>query len=152
MAVPSLSDFPHELICAVARQASSAADMVHSFLDLAGIKSNSQPPVQLSATFLLTLAAALQIHAWEAAGLTVHLRAGLPSAKQALEQALALFSAGGSGADSLGLRVLGVFMDRFAWAGESHLGAPVELELVDDEAALDALAEFLWKHRHDATN
>jgi hypothetical protein len=40
------------------------------------------------------------------------------------------------------------FVERFAWHGRRDWNAAVVLDPLEDDAALDALAEFLFKHRH----
>ena len=43
--------------------------------------------------------------------------------------------------------VMSMFIDRFAWNGRQHLDAPVILDSLDEDIALDALAELLWRRR-----
>jgi hypothetical protein len=50
-------------------------------------------------------------------------------------------------ATELGVGVVRLFAERFAWHARRDLGADVALDTLDDDAALDALAEFLWAVR-----
>jgi hypothetical protein len=48
-------------------------------------------------------------------------------------------------------RVVGVLMDRFAWAGPAELHAEVILDTVEEDRLADALAALLW-HTRPATS
>lgn len=51
----------------------------------------------------------------------------------------------------LGVAVLRLSVERFAWHGQPELHADVALDDLVDDAALDALAEYLWATRHAGT-
>jgi hypothetical protein len=98
---------------------------------------------------MMRLGAALWTFQWELAGLHVHTAAGLPGARAALLNAvesLADLSGDKQGEEALE-RVLALFLERFAWSGQLLLNADVSLDLIEDDAALDAVAELLWRHR-----
>jgi len=48
----------------------------------------------------------------------------------------------------LSVRVLALTVERFAWHARDDLGAEVLLGFPEEDAVLDALAQFLWEHRH----
>jgi hypothetical protein len=47
--------------------------------------------------------------------------------------------------------VLRLAVERFAWHGQRDLAADVAVDDLADDAALEALAEYLWAGRHAAT-
>jgi hypothetical protein len=47
----------------------------------------------------------------------------------------------------LSRQVHAIFCEHFAWGARCELGAPVTLGWLDEDTALDALAEFLWEQR-----
>jgi hypothetical protein len=99
---------------------------------------------------LLELGAALRLLKWEEGGLGIHREAGLPAAHDSLKSAFLTVAKEGTIPDGgqLSRRVLRLFVERFAWHGRRDLGAAVSLDDLDQDAALDALAEFLWANRH----
>jgi hypothetical protein len=42
---------------------------------------------------------------------------------------------------------MALFVERFCWNGRNELDADIILDKADEEAALDALADFLWMNR-----
>jgi hypothetical protein len=152
--IPS-HQYPLDLILAITQNAARDADLVAIFLDALGLRTtgegHARVPVRLPAFFLLGLASAVRLLAWEKNGLQVHRAAGLPSADEVFrwfrdprplaekEQAAA----------QLGCRELAVFIERLAWNGGPLLGADVELREADEDTLVGALANFLWAHRHD---
>ena len=148
----AVSDLPPDLVQAVARDARADADHVGLFLREIGIAATPQKPRRLPAAFLLDLGAALRLLSWEQAGLDLRGVAGLPPARQALLAVLrAAASHGGAGPGappgSLSSLVVAAFADHFAWNARVELDAEVVLGEADEEAALAALADFLWEHR-----
>jgi hypothetical protein len=148
-----LAAFPPELIARVAEQATQDADLAAHILTTFGL---GPPPGQIRrfpATFLLDLAAASRLLAWEVTGLTLHREAGLPSARDALRDAFrdcAVLVADPSAPDpgaSLSGAVIALTVDRLAWAGPAHLRAEVLLDTPDEDALVEAMARFLWGHR-----
>lgn len=144
--------FPTSLVQAVTYEAERDADLVGGFLRDLGISATPKKPIALPASFLLDLAAALRILSWETVGLNPQHIAGLPSARSALRDVLSSLLAYGnrSGTDpstSLRVRVMQAFVERFAWCGGIELDADVVLSETDNDALLDALADYLWAHR-----
>jgi hypothetical protein len=141
-------ELPSDLLQAVARDAECDADWVGVFLTTGGLK----PPLRVPMELLLGLGAALRLFRWELSGITIHLAAGLPPARQALHEVVRA----ATGQAEPGLverlktlysRVLSVFVERFAWNGRVELGADLTLDPADEEALLNGLADFLWDHR-----
>ena len=144
-------EFPLDLVTAVAGDADRDADRVALFLQALGLKPSPARPLALPAAFLLELGAALRLLEWERRGLSAHTDAGLPPSGQALREALRHLDipelAARTLGDTLTYRVMVLFAERFAWAGREELDADVALGEADEDALLDALADFLWDHR-----
>lgn len=106
---------------------------------------------------LLDFGAAARLARWEAAGLTIHRDAGLPSAEDAMgnfRSVLTAFLAGvGSldGAGSFGSAVEDAMLTRLALTGRQHIGANVVIDVSDDDVFVEAMAQFLWSHRGEAS-
>ena len=45
------------------------------------------------------------------------------------------------------IRVMRLSVERFAWTAPAELGTDVSLAEADEEALLEAFADFLWAHR-----
>ena len=142
---PTLADFPPEMIAAVVVDAERQAEGVAEFLGTLG--ENLVPPSRRTPDFLLQLAAALRLRRWEAEGFFFHREVGLPEADQAVREALASPNAVAANPTSLSLAVLRLTLERFAWSGPRKLGVDVAVKEANEEALLEALAEFLWAHR-----
>jgi hypothetical protein len=152
----SLSAFHPDLIRAVKGDAERDADLVGAFLAVTGLApSGRRPqgaPLAVPADCLLGLGAALRLSLWEQLGIRVHLDHGLPPARQALLDVLrtATGQAQAEAAErarSLTGRVLALSAAHLAWSGRIELGADVVLGAADQEALLEALADYLWVHR-----
>ena len=129
----------------VESEAARQAKEVVEFLDALG--TGAIPPQKRTRRFFLLLGAALHLR-WESQGFFFHREAGLPDADQAIREAMSLPH---SAADPtpLGIAILRLFLEQFAWNGPHNLDADVALDnLTDDAAVLDALAEYLWATRH----
>ena len=148
-----IPELPAELVSAVTGEAYRDADRVNVFLKALGLVPRAGRQLQLPATFLLDLGAALRLMCWEQCGVCIHLHAGLPSARQALLEVLRSLTtepdSSGTSTSALPYKVMLLFVERFAWNGWPKLGADVTLELAhaDEESLLEALADFLWEHR-----
>jgi hypothetical protein len=144
-----LAAYPPELIAYVADQAERDALRVVQFIS--DLRESADEEIRLPGQVLLDLGAALCLRAWEEAGLTLHREAGLPSADDAIKDALTL---GGSTAApypldaSLGVNVVLVSIESFAWTGASYLQAEILLDTPDEDDLVEALAHFLWARRH----
>ena len=103
----------------------------------------------MPARFLLHLGAALRLLVWEAQGFFIHRAAGLPEARQAIRDAFRSLANPGTDPTELCVTVLRLAVECFAWHGPRDLNADIALDqLADEDAALDALAEYLWAFRH----
>lgn len=141
--------FPDELIAAVALEAEADAQSVVAFMRQLGMEFSPEKPHGLSPDLLLFLGAVLRLASWENSGLQIHLDAGLPSAKEAFVDAYRSVVEQGKptvGSD-LSNAVLALFIERFAWNGRRDLNAAIVLDSIDEDAALDALAELLWSRQ-----
>lgn len=142
---------------AIIRHADFTAEMTALVLRntrLASSGSEGQPKAELPAGFLLELAAALQLGVWEHEGLRPHLPDGLPTFSQADADLAARVSEDWEAmrapeAAALSRRVLELYVERFAWEGPELLGSDVVVGDVDEDAFVDALAEYVWSHRHE---
>jgi hypothetical protein len=154
MATPDISPttiapFPEELCSAVAIEAEADADRVALFIRTLGYAPSPSKPLFIDREVLLFLGAVLRLDDWEKAGIGIHRHRGLRSACDMLtDAAQALIEEGkrfdGSG---LGIQVTKMFIDHFAWSGRRDLDAPVVLDSLNEDVALDALAEMLWSRR-----
>jgi hypothetical protein len=149
----NLSQFPDELTAALRHQAGSDADLAGSFLAEISKHPNLVllAKLRLPETMLLGLGAALRMWTWEDAGIQIHREAGLPCAWAAVRDVFLSLVDSEAAARTVELpaRVTALFIDRFAWGAAAQLDATVLLGDVDNDGLIDAVAEFLWRHRHD---
>ena len=142
---PTLANLPSEMIAAVQVDAERQAEAVAEFVGTLG--ENLLPPSRRTPHFLLQFAAALRLRRWEAEGFFFHREVGLPEADQAVREALASPNAGAADPTEFCLAVLRLTLERFAWSGPRKLGVDVAVKEANEDALLEALAEFLWTHR-----
>jgi hypothetical protein len=143
----STNPFPDDLIVAVTREAEADADRIVEFLRDLGLQPTAEKPLGFSRDLLLFLGAVLRLGSWEEAGVPIHFSVGLPPAGRILADAIVSAQQGHVAyPKELSYVVHKLFIDRAAWRGRD-LGGVVELGGLDDETALDALAEFLWSRR-----
>jgi hypothetical protein len=138
------------MVATVAAESGRDAGRVAAYLDSLGIRGTPDNPVRLDPNFLLVVAAALRLREWELLGVPFHIDIGLPPARDVLESAFHEIKERGTipnGAE-LAARVMALFLERFAWHSGFAEDAPVALDVFDD-AALEAVADFLWQHRND---
>jgi hypothetical protein len=144
--------FPPELLTAAILEGSCDAERVAGFLEAVGLGASPDHPRQLPPVFLLELAAALRLYFWEAAGIQIHRSVGLPDARTAIiaafQKGAALIHGEATGSPDLWRQVNQLLVNRFAWLGRLFVTADVELGELDEDTALEALAEFVWAHRH----
>jgi hypothetical protein len=145
---PTLADFPSDLTTAVMADAARDADRVGRFLAERGIRGSPEKPLVLPERLLLHMGAALRLLSWVEHGLLFHGRAGLLEVLQAIQQDLQTLHRPDANPGELYTAVLRIFVERFAWHGRHDLDADVTLDELTDDAALDALAEYLWANRH----
>ncbi len=159
MAIPiPLPDYPLAMQRAVAYDALGDAKRVgcflKHFLSCCGLfPARGKPPLLFPRDFLMELGAALRLLTWEANGIHIHRAAGLPPAEQALRDAFFWLKRAtqpdpGPPPLPLALRVLALSFEHFAWGGRDNLDADILLAEAGDDAFIEALADFLWTHRH----
>jgi hypothetical protein len=148
MPTPPESAFPADMVSAVATSAARDADAVGLFLRELGLSASPDQPRRLPARFLRHLAAGLRLLLWETQGFFFHQAAGLPSAHQAIGDAFQALHDPNADSREFCIRVLRLSLERFAWNGPRELQADIALDDMNDDAALDVLAEFLWASRH----
>src|SRR5262245_10583053 len=85
-------DFPGEMVNAVAVDAARDAERVRRFLRLLGLDPAREKLRPIPREFLLHLGAALRLLAWEIKGFFFHREAGLPEARQAIDDAFLLLT------------------------------------------------------------
>ena len=92
----------------------------------------------------------MRLREWETAGYNPHLDVGLPKSEVIIANAFRHLAECGiiPHGGELPRQVLFLFLSRFAWHAHRHWGAPVTLDLIDEDAALDALADLVWSRRH----
>jgi hypothetical protein len=134
------------------REAEADAWNVCQFLNALGFAPAPDRPDRFSAEFMLDLAAALRLHFWERAGLEPRRIANLPLAQDAMAEVFQSAvnpqrESGIGPPGSLAQRVLAAYIDHFVWEARVELKADVVLGEADEEAMLEALADFLWEHR-----
>jgi hypothetical protein len=136
------------MVAVVAADAARDADRVCLFLGFLGLRGSPENPMPMPAVFLLHLGAASRLLTWELQSF-LDRTAGLPEARQAIRDAFQSLHDPKADAADLCVKVLRHSLERFAWNGRRDLDADVALDdLTGDDAALDALAEFLWASRH----
>jgi hypothetical protein len=140
------ADLPADMVNAVTVDAARDADRVAIFLDALCQRATLLKPI--SRGFLLHLGAALRLLAWESQGFSFHRAAGLPEARQAIRDAFLSLHDPQADPTELCVAVLRLSVERFAWHGRRDLGADMALDDLTEDAALDALAEYLWASRH----
>jgi hypothetical protein len=145
---PSFSTFALEIASAMIANAPRAADRVGQFLAYLGLRGNPKKPIGLPERFLIHLGSALQLLEWEMQGWYFHRDAGLPEARQAISDAFGSLTSTDTASINLEAAILRIFLKRFAWHAQRDLGADVALDDLTGDAALEALAEYLWATRH----
>jgi hypothetical protein len=135
------------MAAAAADDAGRDADRVGFFLRAFGLRATPEKPAPLPERFLLHLGAALRLCEWEAQGFFYHRAGGLPEAREALRDAFRSLTEPNADPTGLWRRVVRLSVERFAWHGRRDLDADVAVDDLIDEAALDALAEYLWASR-----
>ena len=107
------------------------------------------PPrsVRLPARFLRHLRVGLRLFLWELQGFFFHREVGLGKARDVIQDAFLSLDDADADPTALSRTVLRLSVERFAWNGPGELGAEVALDDALEDAALDALAAYLWACR-----
>lgn len=155
---------------AVIRDAYFMADLTAACLTASGYRPaesslttrtpipDDYPAVQQWQGFLLNLAAALRIYAWEQAGLKNVLPADLPSSTEAFGSLIPAETSGSSEncqtiVTPLCQRVFRVWLERFSRASRGAIATDILLptNTISEDAFLENLADLLWENRHLAS-
>ena len=149
-----LSLLPSELLLAVAEGAERDAGRVIEFLAGVGLAPEAGQVRRLPADLLLDLGAALRMLSWEYAGFAAHLEAGLPHRAGCDPPRLPRRRGRRNPPPARRLceAVFRLAVDRFAWAGHRDVKAEVLLDVPDEDALVEAMARYLWDHRHATTH
>ena len=142
---------------AVLRQMDHAANLVVAFFRSIGALGPTETSLAgLPGEFLLELAALLQLREWQAAGLIdwfdpegLSIDDMIGRAIDRLKDAPAAVAAGRAGTDAM-TDVLRIWTERCAPDARDHFDADVALcwdSSIDLDAAIDAFATFLCRHR-----
>lgn len=144
------SGLPTEYVHSLQSLGERGADRVATFLRAFGLESRPDRPLQLPAELLIGLDLALRFWAWERSAIAAHTDAGLPSSDEVLKRVLSLMHGPElcKYVENLGLRAIIVQREQFVWQAGGKLGADIAITPGDDEAFLEAVAEFLWTHRN----
>jgi hypothetical protein len=142
---------PPEMVAFVASEAERDGDRVMQFLHSRGVHGIPENPNGLAARFLLHLGAALRLVHWEAQGFSLHRTAGLPDARQALQDAFRHFTEPEINPTVFCCSVIRLSCDSFAWHARRDFNADVAIDEMMDDDALDVVAKFLWSSRRSAT-
>jgi hypothetical protein len=148
----SIDAFPPEMVAAVPANAERDAESVACFLHHLGLEGEPDNPLPLPPGFLLYLASALRLLDWETQGFSSHREAGLPEVRAAIIDAFRQVDDPNADAKPFCVAVLRLAVERFAWGGQTELGADVALEDPQEELLLEALADFLWANRAGQIN
>jgi len=143
----SQADFPAEMVAKVRADAAHDADLVGLFLQVLGVRAVPDKPVRLPARFLRHLRIGLRLFFWELQGFFFHREVGLGKARDVIRDAFLSLDDADADPTVLSRTVLRLSVERFAWNGPGELGAEVALDDALEDAALDALAAYLWACR-----
>lgn len=146
-------DFVFEFLLYCIVEIHRDADDVKDFLKELGLAPPPGASLGVSQDILLDLGAYFRLRRWEAAGHTVHLDAGLPSAAMAKNHIVKMLTEaevnpdGVSQAGLLARATFFVTITRFAQTARRYLGADLVLNIQGEDALVEELARFLWKYR-----
>ena len=147
---PAVADFAG----AVYFQAHRSADQVAALLrELGMLPANGDrpaTPVALPAEFLLGLDLVLRFATWERSRIFVHVEAGLPDAEDLFARVILLQHGPELQAlvTSIAAKSIELFYQHFVWSVGVELQVDLAMSGDVDDAFLDAVADFLWQHRH----
>jgi len=150
----------------VIRDAFYKAELAAAFLEAYGFRPRKKrsdstaclpedsPARARAECVLLNLGAAMQIAAWERAGLRPELPADLPTAEEAFRNLMPLEKPSPSGKTrivaELSMKVFKAWLQRFSRSSQATLGTDVLLPVAaaSEDTLLAALADLLWNNRH----
>ena len=140
---------PEELRSALVVEAELDADRVAALMLAMGYHFSPSKPLVMPRELLLFYGAVLRLHSWEIAGIRIHRDQGLPAACEIITNADRALAEERKGPDGTRLAnvVMNIFINHFSWNARLHWNAPVALDSLNEDIALDALVELLWNRR-----
>lgn len=144
-----------ELMRAVRKAAEHDVDMVWGIMHHLGDRAGRPNLInEVSFDFVIQLGAALRLLFWEWNEIYIHRDAGLPDALDALRNVFrtAKDVEAATKSASLPFKVFALLVERLSWTGPEDLDADFILGEVDEDALLNAMADFVWDHRRDLPN
>jgi len=148
------SGLPEEYVQSLKSQAERGAARVAGFLGRFGVSGTKESPIALPAELLLGLDLALRFQVWELNAITAHLDAGLPSSDHVLKRVMSLLQGNElrEYVRNLDSRAIKILREQFVWQASGEQCADIAIVTDGNEDAfLDALADFLWTNRHKLT-
>jgi hypothetical protein len=147
---PAVADFVGAIYSQVHRGAYRVAACLRYLGMLPANDGRPATPVALPAELLLGLDQALRFADWEDSQIFVHVEAGLPSAEEHLAKVIALQRGPELKAivTDIAAKVIGLISQHFVWSVAVESQADLAISGDVDDAFLDAVADFLWQHRH----
>ena len=148
-----IRQYPLELLQFAHDEAERDAGDVAVFLTAAGLAPKPGQTRGIPAGILLDLGAFVRLRRWELAGLFAHRDAGIPTARAALARVIDILVAAAKNRSALGdagtlaRAVFDLMVTRFAWHAGRDIGADILLDFPDEDAFVEAMAQFLWDHR-----
>lgn len=156
VSIHSPEDWQQTQLAQIRRNAESLAELVATYLDdlLEQLRAAGRPvrPSGFPAGFLLELAATCQLEQWERCGVHPMLPAGTPTAAEAradlwrrVREDVHQFV--DTNHTTLSNLVCQLWRDHCLWLDADLVGAPLVIGALNEDEALDCLAQLLWKHR-----
>ncbi len=145
---PTHADAPAGPMAAILAIAARDGARARRFLSQLAPGLTREKWLSLPFGFVLSVGTALRLLAWEKQGFSCLREAGLPTWLEVLRDAFVALKNSHTVPPDLPMAVLRLSLERFAWHAPHFFGGDVTLDDLTDDAALDALAEFLWAGRH----
>jgi hypothetical protein len=146
---PSTDPWPEELRSVLVVEAELDADRVAALMLAMGYSFSPSKPLVMPPELLLFYGAVLRLRSWELADIPIHRDQGLPAACEILTNAARALAEERKWPDGTRLTkvVMNIFVNHFSWNARLYWNAPVALDSLDEDMALDALAELLLNRR-----
>ena len=117
------------------------------------LKVSGRRPKTWSLSMGLDLWACVRLLSWEREGVQLHRKAGLPHKENELRSIiLRIWEEAGKPMSEvrfgeLAESVYRLMLESFAWAGPRELQTEVEVDFLDEDKLVEALAAFLWRNK-----
>ena len=140
---------PPSYVAACRRRGEYLADLTAAGLAELGMDA----PIELPGGLLLELGAVFQIGLWEFQGLRSYITCELPTFVDAIAEFRSRMVKEPTKFDTaesatLFRRVVDVWLVEFSCDSQSFFSADILVGAIDEDVLADAMAEFLWTHRH----